>query len=309
MRATVILVLAVVMTACAVQQGPLLPPAAEPFAGLWRHPDDPRLLAWVSSPWSFSTTSYAHEGDDGLVLFDTQFLADDAAAFVDAVESATGKKAKLAVVLHANPDKFNGTATLQARGIRVVTSAQVKALLPAVHEKRTKAFAERYGPAYPRALPEPEASFDHDVTIDDVAGASVHLLPVGPGCSDAHVLAVVDGAAGRHVFAGDLVANGSHLWLELGHISGWRARLDELDTLVRLDDGRRAFVHPGRGLSGDRALIDSARAYLTTVETAVRAAASKAEAKKAIVAATPGLRFAVFVDIGLAAVWRAYGKP
>ena len=55
---------------------------------------------------------------------------------VAAAEKATGKKVSTAIVLHPNPDKFNGTAALQARGIDVITSRQVRELIPAVHQIR-----------------------------------------------------------------------------------------------------------------------------------------------------------------------------
>src|SRR5688572_1026167 len=51
------------------------------------------VLAWVSSPWTFSTTSYAIDAPGGLILIDTQFLPKEGLAFVDAVENHTGKKA------------------------------------------------------------------------------------------------------------------------------------------------------------------------------------------------------------------------
>jgi hypothetical protein len=67
-------------------------------------------------------------------------------------------------------------------------------------------------------------------------------------------------------------------------------------------------VHPGRGLPGTLALLDAASDYLDVVEAAVQAARTPAEAKAAVVKKTPGLRFPVFLDIGLGAVWRTYGK-
>ena len=267
----------------------------EPFQGLWEHPQEPRLHAWVSSPWSFSTTSYAIEGDDGLVLIDTQFLPTETLAFVDAVEAATHKKAQLAVVLHANPDKFNGTAALQARGIRVVTSQQVRDLIPSVHEKRVRAFADRYAPDYPRALPQPAVFGDAGVTLD--------LHVVGAGCSAAHVVTTWDGPHGRHVFAGDLIANGSHSWLEIGQTTAWLQRLDEMDAL------HAAFVHPGRGLSGGTELVAHERAYLHDVMDAVArrhptlpVRDDDVEAvRQEVVRKHPALRFAVFLNLGIPA--------
>lgn len=272
------------------------------FSGLWRNPQDPRIYGWVSSPWAFSTTSWAIEGDDGLVLIDTQFLPKDTTTFVDAVEAATGKKAKLAVVLHANPDKFNGTATLQARGIKVVTSSQVKALIPAVHKKRLAAFGERYAPDYPTEEAKPESFGAAPITLNE-AGVKLTLTPVGKGCSDAHVIASFDDGAGRHVFAGDLLANGAHAWLEIGEPLEWLKRLDEIEAM------KPAFLHPGRGLSSDSELIAFQRKYLGDVMLAVSTAralggddaAIVEDARRRIVESYPDLRFAVFLNIGLPA--------
>lgn len=46
----------------------------------------------------------------------------------------TGKPVAVAIVLHPNPDKFNGTATLQSKGVKVFSSAQVIEHIPAVHD-------------------------------------------------------------------------------------------------------------------------------------------------------------------------------
>jgi glyoxylase-like metal-dependent hydrolase (beta-lactamase superfamily II) len=258
---------------------------------------DPRVLAWVSSPWSFSTTSYSIETPSGLVLIDTQFLPKEALQFVDDVEKATGKKAVLAVVLHANPDKFNGTAALQARGIRVVTSAQVAALIPSVHEKRWRAFGERYAPDYPREAAKPEVFGDVDTTID---GVTLHVL--GPGCSEAHVVAQFE----DDVFVGDLVANGAHSWLELGETPEWGRRLED----IRAMDPAR--IYPGRGLPGGPMLLAAEHAYLDAVIADVADAephgepdpAAIARIKKRLISRFPSLRFAVFLDIGLPAEWK-----
>ena len=115
-----------------------------PWKGTWeRFEADPRVGRYTSIPWGFSTASYWIEGPEGVVLIDTQFLPSAAEEALTIAEQVTGKKVVMAVVLHANPDKFNGTAVYQARGIDVVTSAQVLALIPGIHEKRTRAFYDR----------------------------------------------------------------------------------------------------------------------------------------------------------------------
>jgi hypothetical protein len=134
---------------------------------------------------------------------------------------------------------------------------------------------------------------------------------LGPGCSGAHVALAWEG----HLFAGDLVANGAHSWMELGLSDQWLARVDELAAL------RPTHVHPGRGGSGGPELLVAQAEYLRRVQALVSAEhtaltksgrmPSDAEVEAAIarVRATieqehAGYAFAVFLRIGLPAEWR-----
>jgi glyoxylase-like metal-dependent hydrolase (beta-lactamase superfamily II) len=262
---------------------------------------DARVGTYVSSPWGFSTSSYWIEGPEGLILIDTQFLLSAAEEFVSWAEQVTGKKAVLAIVLHANPDKFNGTEVLRKRGIRVVTSEQVRALIPGIHEIRTKAFYARYKPDYPTEVPLPD-SFGSATTELSAGGVTVKAHVLGAGCSEAHVVVEYDG----HLFTGDLVANNAHSWLEIGKTDEWLKRMDELQAL------KPKFVHPGRGPSGTAGLLEQERAYLERVIAEVAAerpqgelaAEARERIKSRLFAAYPGLRFGVFLEIGLPAEWR-----
>lgn len=263
-------------------------------------PHDERVGTYVSRPWTFSTSSYWLEGPEGLVLIDTQFVPSAALDCVDLAEALTGKKVVLAIVLHANPDKYNGTLALQQRGIRVITSAQVRALIPAVHEKRTRAFGARYAPDWPTAVPLPE-SFGDATTDLTVAGLRLRLHVLGAGCSEAHVVVEWE----KHLFVGDLVANGAHSWLELGRTEAWLERLDELRAL------EPARVHPGRGPSDGPGLLARQAAYLWRVIELVADAKPAGEPTReqldalrtTIESALPGLAFPVFLEIGLPAEW------
>lgn len=266
---------------------------------------DARVGTYVSSTWGFSTSSYWIEGPKGLILVDTQFLPSAALEMVRWAEQTTGKKAVLAVVLHANPDKFNGTAVLRQRGIKVVTSQQVRDLIPAVHEKRLRAFYDRYQPDYPKALTLPD-SFGDQTTELKAAGLTVKAHVLGAGCSAAHVALEFDG----HLFVGDLVASGAHSWMEIGETGEWLKRIEELRRL------EPEFVHPGRGPSGDARLLDRQEGYLKQVIAAVAAerpwlsggdrAASEGigRARDSLLQKFPGYRFEVFLGIGLPAEWR-----
>lgn len=262
------------------------------------------LGKYVSSWKGFRTNSYWIEGPTGLILIDTQFLLSAGLEAVELAEKITGKKVVAAIVLHANPDKFNGAAALQQRGVEVLTSEQIVALIPAVHELRHGWFYERYKPDYPDQAPTLR-SFGAATTELELAGLKVKAHVLGPGCSEAHV--VLEYA--EHVFVGDLVAGMGHAWLELGRIDEWLARLAEVQALAPRQ------VHPGRGPSGGPELLARQKSYLETVlalveqekprasTTADEKTAALARVQERLFAAYPGYPLERFVEIGLPAVW------
>jgi glyoxylase-like metal-dependent hydrolase (beta-lactamase superfamily II) len=220
---------------------------------------DRRVGQYISSEWSFETSSFWIEGPDGLILIDTQFLPSALRKKVTYAEQATGKKAKLAIVLHPNPDRFNGTAWLQSLGVQVVTSEQVRGLIPGVHQKWAPVFFEKYWAGrYPKTLALPD-SFGSGTQELSAGGVTVKAHVLGSGCSPAHVVIEWEG----HLFVGDLVANGTHSWFEGGRIDEWLKRLDELRAL------QPKWIHPGRGLTGGPELLDRQMEYLHAVMEAV----------------------------------------
>lgn len=261
---------------------------------------DGRVGQYVSSGWGFATSTFWIEGPAGVVLIDAQFLPSAAEEAIVAAERVTRKKVVAAIVLHPNPDKFNGTATLQARGIEVLTSQQVLDRIPAVFEQRTAAFGERYRPDWPEATPRPD-SFGDTTTTLALAGLKLTAHVLGAGCSEAHVAVSWEG----HLFVGDLVANGSHAWLEIGRTDAWLERLAELEALAP------RYVHPGRGRSGGPQLLKAQREYLQTVIDLVAAEkpvmppdpTALARVRATLERKYPGYRFPVFLEIGLPAEW------
>lgn len=279
-----------------------VPPPRRDAAEAFRFPADPRVGVYISTAHGFRTSSYWVEGPEGLVFIDTQFLPSAAAESIVAAEKLTGKPVKLAVVLHPNPDKFNGTKTFQDRGIRVVTSKQVAELIPAIHTQRHGRFYADHQPDYPNEAPAPEVF--GDATTELTAGGvtvKAHVMP-GPGCSKAHVVVEFDG----HVFPGDLVAHAHHGWLEIGETLAWRDRLRELQAW------RPGFVHPGRGRSGGIERLTEMDAYLAFVTERVAARRAEGQAMKpGVVAAIadikekfPGYGHPYFLQIGVPAEWR-----
>jgi glyoxylase-like metal-dependent hydrolase (beta-lactamase superfamily II) len=272
------------------------------------------LGTYVASWKGFRTNSFWIEGPGGLILIDTQFLLSAGVEAVELAESITGKKVVAAIVLHANPDKFNGAALLQQRGIEVLTSDQIVALIPAVHKVRHGWFYERYKPDYPDQAPTPK-SFGAATTDLDLAGIKVKAHVMGPGCSEAHVVLEYQ----KHVFVGDLVAGMGHAWLELGLLDEWLDRLTEIQAL------EPEHVHPGRGPSGGPELLARQKTYLEKVIALVeqekpRASTTEAEKEAALKRVQErlfteyaGYPLERFVEIGLPAVWdrlvaRAHGQ-
>ena len=262
---------------------------------------DPRIGTYVSTDQGFQTSSYWIEGPQGLILIDTQFLLSAAEEFVDWAEKSTGKKAVLAIVLHPNPDKFNGTALFQKRGIKVLTSEQIKKLIPAVHKLRMGWFFDRFKPDYPKDEPSPEV-FGNKTQEIKAAGLTIKAHVMGAGCSGAHVVVEFE----KHLFPGDLVTNDFHSWLELGMIDDWISRINELNELDI------EFVHPGRGPSGSSLLLLQQKQYLEKVKWAF----SKENLKKKptakdlervgdrIFEAYPGYEYDRFVQNGLEETWK-----
>lgn len=294
--------MAAATTACGGGAAPKVAGKARTFEGTaMRFADDPRIGVYTSIPWGFSTASYWIEGPEGLIFIDTQFLLSAAKESIEKAEAMTGKKVVLAIVLHPNPDKFNGTSVFQERGIRVVTSAQVLAHIPAVHAQRKDSFYDRYKPDYPEDAAKPESFGD---TLQELSGGGVkvktHVL--GIGCSATHVVVEFEG----HVFAGDLVGNGTHAWLEIGEIEQWLTRLSEIAAM------KPRFVHPGRGASKGPDLLEWQAEYLRRVLAEVAKENPKLpvaqdavdRVKDRIMKAYPGLENEFFLNVGLGTVMK-----
>ncbi len=262
---------------------------------------DARVGQILSSDWSFETASYWIEGPEGLVLIDTQFLPAALRKGVFYAEQATGKKVKLAIVLHPNPDRFNGTAYLQTLSVPVVTSEQVRALIPGVHDTWAPAVFEKYRTGqYPRSAVLP-GSFGSSTQELSAGGITVKAHVLGSGVSPAHVVVEWEG----HLFVGDLVANGTHSWFENGRTDEWLKRLEELRAL------RPKWIHPGRGRSGGPELLDRQTEYVHTVMEAVAAehprGVSTPEALARITEKVnqryPGHQYPAFLPMVLRAEW------
>lgn len=250
---------------------------------------------YTSGGRGFRTNSFWIAGPEGTVLIDTQFTPSEALRAKAAAERATGQPVTHALVLHANPDKFNGTPALQSVGVEVLTAASVADAIPAVDAVRRRWFQARYAPDYPNEVPSP-TQFSDETRSLELAGVALHVHVLGSGVSSSQLIVEYEG----HFFVGDLLANGHHAWMELGDLDNWRARLDEIESMAP------RWLHPGRGASGGVELLDRQREYFRRVESIVRrnSDASPATLQANVEAAFVDFEHPVFLRIGLPAVRR-----
>ncbi len=256
---------------------------------------------YTSSPDGFFTNSFWLEGPEGVVLVDTQFIPSATKELVQIAEKKSGKQVVAAIVLHANPDKFNGTEYLSARGVEVVTSEQVRELIPAVDKLRREWFYERFKPDYPETLVLPKAVCQENATIS-LAGIKINFHVLGPSVSEAHIVVELDG----HVFVGDMVANKFHSWLELGKVQEW---LESLDYVTSLSPHK---IYPGRGEIASANILEEQRAYIVFINDLVKKHHTgkkiSREMKEKLIELVkkryPSYKIPYFLNLGIPALWR-----
>ena len=234
------------------------PPPAEQVA----YKNDYVIGHYAASASGRHGNSFWIEGPEGVVLIGTQLLPEDTRNLLSIAESYTGKKAVMAIVLHASPGQFNGAGLLKQRGIRVVSAASVVEQIPARHESALETYGARLGQAYPKRLSLPEAAW-HQTGFFDAAGLRFRAYVVRAGESASHVLIELD----HHLFVGDLVVNGFHAPLRLGRSKQWIERLQEIQQFAA-----PRVIHPGRGYAMNGAqLLEQQIAYLRFFRQAVAA--------------------------------------
>lgn len=227
------------------------------FSNSLEEQGDPRVGGFTSSQWSFHTASYWIEGPDGLLLIDSQFVPSALIKELNFAQRVSGKPARLAVLLEASPDRANGTGYLQSIGLPVLSSPEIRAAIPAVHQRWLPLFKDRYEPSwYPRTPALPDALTEETLRI---AGLEVRVRRLGPGSAATHLVLEWEG----HLFVGNLVTRGAHSWFEGGDLEGWLTRLEELRAL------RPRWIHPGRGMPGGPELLDAQAEFLREVKAAI----------------------------------------
>lgn len=213
------------------------------------------LGVYTSPAAGFDTHTFYYDDGEEVTIFDTQFVPTLTAEMVKKIKSETQSKITRVVVTHPNPDKFNGLSYLHGMGVSSISSTQVAAQMPAVHEYKKNFWVNVMGAFKESEYPVFESiqkTFDEEYVITLKSGETITLFQLkNSGVATSQVVARIDTTG--DLIVGDLVHTRAHAWLEGGLENGipkpdlvsWVNALSELPALSKGHGD--AIVYGGRG--------------------------------------------------------------
>lgn len=222
----------------------------------------PALKQYTSKADGFSTSSFWVESEQGVVVFDAQFLPEYAEALMAEIAAQTSKPITDVVISHANPDKYNGLEVIRAKHpeVKIWATPQIVARIKEVDAGKKGFFGPQYGERYPQGLVLPDELISAPQVLRR-GSLEIELIPMGAGVSTAHLVSLIKSSG--ELVVGDLLHNKTHGWLAEGFSQQWLERLDALERL-----GAKRFL-PGRGAPGGAELIAQQRDYLKGFQACV----------------------------------------
>lgn len=244
----------------------------------------PTIHTYSSPEEAFRVNSYWIEGEQGVIVIDTQFLLSEAHNLRRAIDGA-GQPILAVIITQAHPDHCNGTGVL-LDGYADVPIYATHATCAAIraHEAGDRAYWKiGYGDDYPAVTTLPTRLLDSGATLV-IGGVPFRLKDIGTGESRTQTLVSID--AQHALFCGDLVSCRVHPWLADGHSSAW---LEQLGLVLKTYP-TITTVYPGHGQQTTLLGLNEQVAYVNTVQSLVRAELNAAgeltdEGKAAIIAA------------------------
>jgi glyoxylase-like metal-dependent hydrolase (beta-lactamase superfamily II) len=251
--------------------------------------------------------SYLVEGEQGIVVVDTNLLVSDVAALRARLQ-ALHKPLRAILVTHPHPDHFNGVLALVRDGeVPVYATADVGRVITEIAAAKRAQWSPVYGREWPAETYYPNSLLAGGtrVTVDEL-GFTVHDTGPAESHADSYVVMTADGGA-PVAFTGDLAFHGMHPYTADGHSGRW---LDALDVLAGdLADVRT--LYPGHGDPAGPGLLAEQRRYLLYYRELVRRLsggepqlpeAAKAELGAAMRAFLPDAPLAWMIELGADAV-------
>jgi glyoxylase-like metal-dependent hydrolase (beta-lactamase superfamily II) len=228
---------------------------------------------FTSDAAGFDTHSFYYDTGKEVVVFDAQFTPTLAKKVIDQIHGQTSSPITYLVVLHPNPDKFNGAPEFQKIGAKVVASQATTKAIPGVHAYKkyyfvnvAKMFTDETYPAEAKV----DVTFQGHYSLPLSAGAVELSELSSAGVSSTQTVAWVPSQ--KALFVGDLVHHEAHAWLEGGIVNGkatpdlpgWRKDLAELSAF----EGATVFGGRGEAAPVEEA-VPAQLAYLDGMEKLV----------------------------------------
>lgn len=237
-----------------------------------------RIYTFQSDASGFNTQTHFFDDGREVVAFDAQFTPELARKAIAYLRTQTPHPIRTLVILHPNPDKFNGLSAFQEIGAQVIASRRTVEAMPGVHAYKKYFFVhmahmftdENYPP-----LGKVDRVFDEKLEIRTANGQLIELTELGtPGVSSNQTVAEIPTLPA--VLVGDLIHSHVHAWLEGGIVDGkakpelasWISQLKWLRNRGKAIPGARVFA--GRGESSElETAVNEQIAYLRTAEQIV----------------------------------------
>jgi glyoxylase-like metal-dependent hydrolase (beta-lactamase superfamily II)/ketosteroid isomerase-like protein len=215
-----------------------------------------------SEPGAWSN-SYLIAGTSEAVLFDVVMLRSDAEKLADTIERS-GKKLVTVLVSHAHPDHFLALDVIAERfpKARIVSTADVVADIRTDGPWMMSVVQQKFGADAATRLVIPEILSEPALRLED---QTLEIIEFGEG--ESKHIACLHIPTLRALFCGDLLYNNAHAYLQERHLESWLARLDELESFIKV---RISTIYPGHGNPGGAELVAGTRDYLRDFSDAVR---------------------------------------
>lgn len=237
-------------------------------AALLQRPDEVENGVWMlrGLPGEPDADNLGRIGNAGFIIGRTGVLLIDSGtsflhgqALLAAVQEATDKPVKAALLTQARQEFIFGGAALQAQGIPLLMHRDAAALMAARCEGCLKTLQRELGEEAMRGtvVPRPDRVFDETWVFEDIGRPvliSHHGLANSPGSTSA-----LETRTGT-LFSGGLVENRRVPDIQDGDIANWRAALGALRTL------RIETVVPAHGKAGGPRLVQATDAYLAQLQ-------------------------------------------
>ncbi|MFY7786331.1 MAG: hypothetical protein ACOVQA_00540 [Thermoflexibacteraceae bacterium] len=180
------------------------------------------IYVFESDGNGFNTKTVFYDDGKEVVAFDAQFTEQTAQQAIDFLKTKTKNPIKYLVVLHPNPDKFNGIPAFKKIGAKVIMSNQTASNLAGVHAYKKYYFvniAKMFTDASYPQLPTADVTFEDSYTIQLSNGGKVNLTELKQrGISNNQTVAEITRA--KALVVGDLVHHNAHAWLEGAIVNG-----------------------------------------------------------------------------------------